>query len=231
MSVAQLYDDGKVFYERLGRYIKVRRIINEHEFLFIVEETRPASQHACSIEDIEAVLKELPVEEYGELKFIILRQPKRKEEVLHPVWGRLIYSYEFEGNYYPAIILDSVASDKTFKWTKRLSVEAQKELVRLQEDGHTVADTGKFYEIKFDPAAVRNTQLYRTLLHELGHYVHYLNIVERPARNDEEYEEWEKRHDLYSKIPHAEKEQFAHNYANTMKKYLVDRRAIPFERK
>ena len=38
----------------------------------------------------------------------VRRQPKRKEEIISPVWGRLIYSYEFENDYCPAIILDAI---------------------------------------------------------------------------------------------------------------------------
>lgn len=54
------------------------------------------------------MITHIPSEDYGDLRFIILRQPKRKEEIISPVWGRLIYSFEFEHEYAPAIILDAV---------------------------------------------------------------------------------------------------------------------------
>ena len=233
MSIPYSFEVGKEFYERLGNYSKKVEIINGHEFYFIIEETRKTSMHACSVEEVVTILKELPVEDFGELKLIIFRQPKRKEEILSSVWGRLIYSFNFEGNYYPAIILDAINYETRFKWKKNLSIESQKELSRLRLDGHNIIDTGRFYEADYELDFVRNTQLYRTLLHELGHYVQYLNVVGRPAdkEEDEDYEEKDIALENYFRIPSIEKERFAHNYADQMKIKLESRKVIPFDRK
>jgi len=112
----------KSFYERLGKYKVVERIINEHVFKFVIEETRLDSYHACTIEDIASILGKIPNEDYGAMELIILRQPTRKEETLKCVWGRLIYSYEFEKEYFPAVIIEAVDLDRKFKWDKKLSV-------------------------------------------------------------------------------------------------------------
>jgi len=77
------------------------------------------------------------------------------------------------------------------------------------------------------PENVRNTQLYRTLLHEFGHYVHYLTIVERPGYEDEALELCEQRWDFYNKIPAVEKEAFAHRYATNLKQLLEEKGVIP----
>jgi len=61
----------KSFYERLGKYKTVKRVINQHEFRFVVEETRENSFHACSIDDIEEIIVHIPKENYGELKLIV----------------------------------------------------------------------------------------------------------------------------------------------------------------
>lgn len=170
----------KSFFERLGEYKTIEKIINEHKFRFVVEKTRQNSFHACTIEDIEQILNQIPKEDYGELKLIILRQPTRKEENLKSVWGRLIYSYEFENNYSPAVIIEAVDLDRTFKWPKKLSIDSQKELERLKEDGHKIKMSKRFYEAEYELSNIRATQLYRTLPHEFGHYVHYLEVVKRP---------------------------------------------------
>ncbi|MEO6851982.1 MAG: hypothetical protein ABI203_10490, partial [Mucilaginibacter sp.] len=118
---------SKSFYERLDRYEKIEKEINGHTFTFVVEETRESSKHACSVMDIEQIIKNIPSTDYGSLKLIVLRQPKRKEEIISPVWGRLIYSYEFENNYYPAIIIEAMDYNKKISWDKSLSADNQKE--------------------------------------------------------------------------------------------------------
>jgi hypothetical protein len=221
--------DLKSFYERLLHFEKTERTINGHDFLFIVEQTRPGSTHACSVEDISVIIEQIPADDYGELKFIVLRQPKRKEEIIAPVWGRLIYSYEFEGNHFPAIILDAIDFSKKIKWTSKLSIEAQQELNRLISDGHEIRNDRRHFTAFYKMEHVRSTQLYRTLPHEFGHYVQYLQYVERAAIEGEEFEQWEQRRDDYFNIPNVEKEKFAHNYADHLKAALTEQKIIPFD--
>ena len=90
---------GKIFYEKLGKTTKVIREIGGQTILFIVEKTKKGSFHACTIEDLERVLSKIPRKYVEGLTTFILRQPKLKEEIFSPVWGRLIYFYEFE-NYF-----------------------------------------------------------------------------------------------------------------------------------
>ncbi len=221
---------SKTFYERLDEYEKIVRIINDHEFTFVIEKTREGCQHACTINDVECIVKSIPAEDYGNLSLIIFRQPKRKEVILSPVWGRLIYSYEFENDFQPAIIIEAVDYSKKLKWPTKLSIESQKELERLKLDGHPFIQEPRHFVADYTLENVRNTQLYRTLPHEFGHYVHYLEVVERPSSEDEEFTEWEKRDDFYFSIPSVEKEKFAHLYADKFKQRLVELSVIPFER-
>lgn len=218
---------SREFYERLGSYNKEERVINGRSFIFVVEDVRVDSAHACSIDDIESILQYVPSQDLGELKLIIFRQPRRKEEILSPVWGRLIYSYEFEGSFYPAVVIEAVNYSKRLKWPKKMSLEGQRELERLKSDGHVFTEDKRYYSVDLKPENVRRTQLYRTLLHEIGHYVHYLTVVERPGAENEEYEEWQKRHDSYFKIPSVEKETFAHRYADRLRGELIKRKVIP----
>lgn len=228
-KIATPYGESKIFLERLTDYKKETRIINDHEFIFVTEQTRENSVHCCSINDIEKIIQQIPKSDYGDIKLIILRQPKRKEELLSPVWGRLAYYFEFENEYHPAIILDAIDLIGKLKWNKKISIDGQKELERLREDGHIFEETKREFIANFEFIASRKTQLYRTLPHEFGHYVHYLEVVERFENEKGDYEEWEKRYDFYFSINKDEKEKFAHNYADKLKAKLTKEKIIPYE--
>jgi hypothetical protein len=214
---------SKDFYERLGSYEKVERLINGHAFLFIIEATRQSCNHACSIMDIERIIENIPPSDYGSLRLIVLRQPTKKEAILSPVWGRLIYSYGFEKDYYPAIIIEAVDYSKKLYWNKSQSPDDQK---RLKKDGHQFIENKKEFTSSFEIETVRNTQLYRTLLHEFGHYVQYLETVEM---RDKDYEGWNKNFDMYLKIPKSEKEKYANKYAHDLLEKLQKEKIIPFD--
>lgn len=218
--------------ERLDNYRKEMYTINGHEFLFIIEETLEDYKHACSVQDVVYLLQFIQKDDYGDLRYIVFRQPTRKETGLEPVWGRLAYSFEFENNYYPAIILEAYPIKGKLTWPRNLKVNEKREFLRLQDDGFRFEENKRGYEAVMTEDSVRNVQLYRTLFHELGHYVHYQDVVSRPALKDEEYEEWEKRLEYYhNSIPSSEKEAFAHNYADRLKEKLILQGIIPFDRK
>ena len=219
---------SRSFYERLGAYEKIEKQINGHLFIFIIESTRKNCLHACTVGDIERIIENIPSSNYGSLKLIVFRQPKRKEEILSPVWGRLIYSYDFEGDYYPAVILEAMDYSKKIHWSKSQQPDDQKEFERLKKDGHQFTENKKDFTAIFELEKVRNTQLYRTLPHELGHYIHYLEFVERPEKEGEDFEEWEKRTEFYSQIPRSEKEKYAHKYAGDLLEKLQKENKIPF---
>ncbi len=222
---------SKSIYESLDKYEKTEVNILGHIFIFVVEQTRPNCKHACSVSDIARIIENVPSSDYGDLRFIVLRQPKRKEELLSPTWGRLIYSYEFENEYAPAVIIEAVDYTRKLKWPKSLSVQDQRELDRLKSDGHEFIQDDRHFIADLNPEYVRQTQLYRTLLHEFGHYVHYLEIVDRQGKEDEEYDTWENREGCYFKIAQADKEAFAHRYADQLRKQLIDKNIIPFTRR
>ncbi len=229
LTISTPYGNYQSFFEKLTDYKKEIRIINNHEFVFVVEKTRENSVHTCSINDIVKVISNIPVEDYGDLKFIVLRQPKRKEQIISSVWGRLIYLYEFEKEDFPAIILESIDKDSRLIWSKKLSVDERKEFERLKNDGHIFEENNKQFTSKIESEFARNTQLYRTLLHEFGHYVHYLEQVEKLGHEDEKIDEWEKRNDIHVNLPKEEKEKFANNYADKIKSELIKKRVIPFK--
>jgi len=219
--------DYRMFYERLGTYEKQERVINGHTFLFVIEKNTTSFKHACTVKDIERMISYIPPADYGNLKLIVLRQPKRKEAILSGVWGRLIYSYEFEDDYYPAVILEAADYKSKLKWSRKLDPDGQQELARLRRDGHFFTESKRNYTALLEADNVRSTQLYRTLPHEFGHYVHYLQVV-KPFQDDRD--DQEKREAIYLHLPKDEKEKFAHQYADKLRLRLLLENSIPFER-
>jgi len=205
---------GDSFVEKLIGYRKQKVVIKNHEFLFIEEKLQAGFQYSCSVDDIAACLNFVPECDYGDLKFIIFRQPKKKERILEPVWGRLMYSFEFENQFYPAIIIEAFRPGDKIKWPKKLSVTQSIEFNLLLDEGHRFTDQGKYYEVVLEFNAVRNTQLKRTIFHEIGHYVHYLTVVEWQENENESFEEWKNRYNSYFSISQREKESFANRYAS-----------------
>ncbi|MCU0436428.1 MAG: hypothetical protein MUC49_00835 [Raineya sp.] len=203
------------FYEKLSSYQKLEIDLGDKKILFVVEGTKKDFIHACSIEDVVYILKSIDFKYWKTLEMIVLRQPKKKEVFISPVWGRLIYSYSFENQYKKTIVLESVNCFKKLKWSKKLHSQEQKELERLRKDGHFILEQKNYYEIQINIDSARNTQLYRTLLHEIGHLYHFAIINE----------------ETYKKLPSSEKEYFAHQFSDELKKELEEQQIIPFKRK
>lgn len=229
LTIADPYLASKSFFERLGTYKKLERTVNGHSFIFIVESTRKNCKHACTITDVEKIIENIPSADYGILKLIIFRQPKRKEAIISPVWGRLIYSYEFEKDYFPAIIIEAIDYSKKLTWEKSQPPDSQKEFNRLKKDGHLFEENKKNFTAYFELKNVRNTQLYRTVPHEFGHYVQYCRCVESGAAENEDFEDWNKRDKIYQNIPVTEKEKFAYQYAEQFIERLQKEELIPFD--
>lgn len=101
--------------------------------------------------------------------------------------------------------------------------------LRLKADGYNFIEHKWYFEAEMPQRLVRATQLYRTLPHEFGHYVHYLEVVERPNEEDEDIEEWERFREIYHVLPSVEKESFAHNYADRLREELLAENLIPFD--
>lgn len=173
--------------------VVVRRQIAEREIVFLVDPPRAGYAYACTIDDIVAVLEQVS----SPVGIMVLRQPTRKQELLAPVWGRALWHYEGSGFHGPAIALDA-HSLQPYRWSKSLDPERARELERLRADGHEVRNTRRGLEFHPTPSSMRNTVLFRTLLHEMGHHVDYNN------RTDDSY---------YLRTV-AEREDFAHRYAS-----------------
>lgn len=225
------HDDHVVFWERLGPHKVVTRKIRGKSFHFLVETTRADSLHPCTVDDLARVIEQIPPSDLESLDLFVLRQPKRKEQILSSVWGRLVYFADFGKLSGPAIILESLNPSRVSKWPRSLKPEQAEELERLRQDGHAIIETKREFIFEQTLESARTTQLYRTLLHEIGHWVDYLEKVERPAeQRQDEVDAFTSLNDLYFARSSQECECFAHSYAEIMAERLRSSGIIPFER-
>jgi hypothetical protein len=128
----------------------------------------------------------------------------------------------------PAIFLEAVNPVAVWKWERNLSPADSLEIERLRTDGHSVEDTGKRFLFRSSLESVRATQLYRTLLHEIGHWVDWLEKVARPTETSPGL--YDVLSDRYFARAPQERELFAHRYATELRKRLTSEKRIPFLR-
>jgi len=229
MVISSKFYDSRGFWERLIDYQAISRKINEHEITFLIEPTKDNYKYYCTVEDIAYLLNFVPEEDIASIDLIIFRQSKRKEEILNSAWGRLAYCIHI-GAFYgsAAVIIEAIDINRPIYWHSSLNPEESKELERLQQDGHKIIQDKRGFIIQKSKDSIRATQLYRTLLHEIGHWVQYDNLVLSVAiDNTNDNTVFEK----YDNMPQAEKEAFAHRYADTIKGNLINDGIIPFRKK
>lgn len=218
------------YYER---YEKAETsLIHSHgkDIPVIVEDLKKDYHYSCTAKDVERILNHLPEEDLHEFGLLIFRQPKRKEEILCPVWGRLVYSLEYKDDFYPAIIIEATPEQMKLRHPKKQTVGGKLKFNLLIDHGITFKEYKREFIADITEEDARNIQLYKTLLHEVGHYVHYLERVERPGFEEEGIDEWEKRYNKYLQIVVREKEEFADRYAVNMGDHLIEKGIIPFDR-
>lgn len=227
LVIPESWHDDRVFSERLCDPVLVRRTVAGHDVAFLVEPTRPRFIHPCTVEDVCRVLELLPSEHVSALALVIFRQSTRKQRSLSPAWGRLQYCTGVGGFSGPAVILE--AQDVTRPWRKslRMNPEATRELERLLHDGHEIVRSRRDFQVRMTPQSARATALFRTLLHEIGHYVDWLRHVVWPCPDVEVSEE--RREQLYFSRSHTVREDFAHRYATETFNRLEQEGKLPFE--
>lgn len=206
-------DYDKVYFERLGSHTVFNIEAQNKRVTLIVEHPRRGVFHACTPGDLQQMLSLLPSSDWDGIEYLVLRQPKRKEELLQPVWGRMVFSFDYQKHSGPAIVLEAVDWNKPLSWGRHLVPDDQAELQRLREDGFTFVERKRGFVLHPSMESVRNVQLFRTLLHEIGHWIDYR------TRGEDSY--WRE---------HAEREAYAHRYAQALSCKLRSEGLIPFPR-
>lgn len=217
-----------LYYERLEHPCVEDVVIGEAQVRILYDEPHAGYSHGCMPADVIKLLRLASAFVPAMPDMIIFRQPTRKQSQQSPVWGRFLYYAEFGRNEGTAIVLEAQDMGGALKWSKRMSLEDRAEFERLIEDGHVFVDTGRHFEAQLGEHAVRNTKLYRTLLHELGHLVdHHQKVLCKETALDPDRDI---AGDLYFSRPGSEREAFAHRFADELRQSLRDRGEIPFAR-
>jgi hypothetical protein len=226
------WSDDRVFWEKLRDPIAIERSVGGRDVIVLVEPVIKGFTHCCTPADVLAMLELLAAEDLGDLRLFVLRQPKRKEATLSSVWGRLAYFAQLGSLSGPAVYLEAQKLGRVLHRRRFMSLDAQREFDRLIADGHHAERVPSGYRIQLTLDACRNTQLYRTLLHEIGHQVDYLASVDRPrdALPSGHDDEWDALGERYWQKSTAEKETFAHRYADELAARLRRTGAIPLDR-
>jgi len=222
--------DFRVFWERLNSPVIYPIKIQGHELTMLIEAPKEGYVHASTPSDIIEILNLIPRYHLEEIEIIVLRQPKKKEEILKSVWGRFVY-YADLGRYSGAgIYIESVKVDSVLKWGNSITPFDKKELLALESDGHKIKQVKRGYEIHTTPHTVRNTQLFRTLPHEIGHAIDYLKNSIDPAVEAESEEESDYISRVFDAKPSLDKEEYANRYAKEFySKWSVEKK-LPFNK-
>lgn len=232
LVIPDSWHDSLVFWEKLERHAIVTKDLDGVPVTIIVEGTRSDCVHPCTVEDLIHLLRYVPAQDLDGLEVFVLRQPKRKEQILEPVWGRLAYFAEMDQFSGPAIILEAQNLSRPIEKPRSMKPEEREELARLREDGHEFRANRRAFVAQPTLESARATQLYRTLLHEIGHWVDYLEKVRRPTlESGVELGVTEDLEARYFSRPKSEREAYAHRYADRMAEQLRKDGVIPFDRR
>ncbi|MCA9555321.1 MAG: hypothetical protein KC933_35135 [Myxococcales bacterium] len=225
MVIPSPWDDFRAFWERLPDCRTLSYELRGEAFTAFVQPPRPGFVYPCTPDDVFHLLSLLPAPDIHDLRAVIFRQPTKKQVILSSVWGRLGYSTDVGPYHGPAIVIEAMPLGRSVRWPRSLTLDDQRELARLEEDGHRITQDKRGFLLAPSSTSLRNGVLFRTVLHEVGHWVDYLEKVERPGGEAENFDELE---DRYRSRPAREREEFAHAYAERMARQLRDARDIPF---
>lgn len=216
-----------LYQERIKPEFVEKAQIGDYDVAILYEKPRPGFTYGCAPKDVVHLLSNAPDGDCDMIDLIVFRQPTRKQIQQSSVWGRLQYLAIIGDHIGPAILLEAQEVGMSNKRKRKMSLDEQAEFQRLRDDGHLVEESKREFTITFTEESIRNTILYRTVLHELGHWQQY----EKEALDDTTAlaDDFDVAYDLYFAKPNAEREQFAHRYASDVGKLLRGNGVIPFE--
>lgn len=226
-GIPSSWHDDRVFWERLQNPTAQTFSIDDHDFTVLIEPTLEDFKHYVSVTDLIEVIKHIPIAHRRDIKVFALRQPKRKEFLHNQVWGRLGYWADFGQYSGVSVLIEAQPVNLAYKLDKKISTDFARELDLLRQEGHAIHATKRRYEVSCPPMAIRNTQLFRTLLHEIGHYVDYISKVLSPA--EQGLTDEASLQEIYHSRPTKEREAFAERYAQDAIAVLRNKGIVPFE--
>ncbi|MGB0951805.1 MAG: hypothetical protein ACPG31_01140 [Planctomycetota bacterium] len=228
MNIPDPWVEEDRYYERLKKAISLSLKVHGREVPFLVEPPAEDFYYAVTPEEMEVVLNLLPPRHVVDLEYFVLRQQKAKELLFESKWG-CFRVFSTTGKYMGrSIHLCSQRKVDVIPWAKSLSKCNAEELKRLEGDGHRITSDARKYYIHTSLDSNRNTQLFRTLPHEVGHHVDAMEQYEWPG--EDEHEAWELLFDRYYSRPSREREDYAHRYADEFFRRQVELKNLPFPR-
>lgn len=231
--IPRRWRDSTLNWDRGHPHTVVTRHVWGRSMPFLVEHTRQGL-HACTVDDLAKVLNLLPKRhvnndrEIDGIQGIVLRQPTRKEEALGGAWARMGYAVRVNGIVGPVVFIEATQVPFIRHWGTSLTPPDRRELDRLIAAADDVQQTRRGHDLRFDPAGVRQVQLFHSLPHEVGHWADMYEGVDLPGLDD--FELWQRLWDRDFQRPVDEREEFAHRYAENAIAHLRKAGAIPFER-
>ncbi|WP_141401308.1 hypothetical protein [Cohaesibacter gelatinilyticus] len=217
-----------LFHELLERPYEMEAIIYGCDITILYETPKEGFSYGCSPADVIKLLKLVAIDVPPLPDIIVFRQPTRKQRQQNPVWGRFFYYSEFGKHKGSAIVLEAQKIGDSLIWPRRMSLEDRDEYNRLNDDGHRFVETKRDFRAELTEDAIRSTLLFRTFLHELGHWADYsYKVIFGNSAIDGEYDN-DTAEDLYFARPTSEREVYAHAFADKYRKRLKNAGEIPF---
>lgn len=215
-----------LYYERIGLAHVEEVTIGDLELKILYEQPKDGFSYGCSPSDVIKLLSMAAKIAPALPEIIAFRQPTQKQRQQFPVWGRFLYFAELGKHKGTAIVLEAQKLGASLKWSKSLSPTDRAEYERLVDDGHSFVEMKRYFLANLAENEIRNTNLYRTLLHELGHLTDYHQKVlnEQTALDPDQ----NVAVDLYFSRPTSEREIFAHRFAENLCRSLRTAGEIPF---
>lgn len=228
LVIPKSWPDDRVFWEVLHKPIAMQEKIGDCELTFLVEPPHPEYFYPCTVADVMSVLEYVPPSDLDGIELIIFRQPTRKQVQFDRVWGSFLY-YATPGTYSgTAICIEAHNLNQALRWSLSLRPNSRDELARLEADGHRIEKGRRDYTIHRTYESVRNTVLFRTLFHEIGHYVDWMQRVILPGLDTASDAADARLNQEFDSKPSQDKEAFAHRYAQTLADRMRQAGQIPF---
>lgn len=209
------------FYERLDVVSKQRFAIEDFELTVLYEQPAEGCTYGCTPLDVVNLLSLVTTFTASLPEIIAFRQPTKKQRLLNPVWGRFIYFADFGALRGAAIILEAQELGARLDWPRRMSLLDRYEFDRLIEDGHEFKAGKRNFQARLAEKPVRNTMLFRTVPHELGHWdQYYREVLDDSTALDENPE---LASELYFSKPTSEREIYADAFAVKLRQGLISK--------
>lgn len=216
----------KTYFEHMRPSVMRELSVAGQQVQFVYEAPDDGYTYGCDIDEVARVLCAVSEPEHWLPEIVAFRQPTRKQTLLAPVWGRCLYAGKIGSRIGPAIMIEAQRVGARFSWPRRMTLSDRDEFQRLVDEGHVFQKGKRSFDTQLTFESIRNTILYRTVLHELGHLQQYDELVfDDDAALDPDVG---RAQDLYFALPSDEKEAYANAFAARMARKLRSEGVIPF---